>query len=96
LEESVVIETMATKYLEELIYKFLSNTLNDEEKRTLTNGYEAEKHIDEESEEEMRQEVWNYVFRNVVWASIITRLREEAEPEDEEEDCESTSSEEYE
>lgn len=87
---------MATKYLEELIYKFLSKSLTDKEKRDLTTGYDAEKYIDEETEDEMRQEIWNYVFRNVLWAAILVRLRDEANDEtDDEEECESTSSDEY-
>lgn len=87
---------MASKYLEELIYKFLSKSLTDKEKRDLTTGYDAEKYIDEETEDEMRQEIWNYVFRNVLWAAILVRLRDEANDEtDDEEECESTSSNEY-
>lgn len=85
---------MASKYLEELIYKFLSKSLTDKEKRDLTTGYEAEKYIDEETEDEMRYEIWNYVFRNVLWAAVIGRLRNEAEDEtDDEEDMESSEEE---
>jgi len=85
---------MASKYLEELIYKFLSKSLTDKEKRDLTTGYDAEKYIDEETEDEMRQEIWNYVFRNVLWAAVLVRLRNEAEDETDDEEDEFNESEE--
>lgn len=71
----------ATLYLEELIYKFLSKTLTDEEKRCLSTGWDAEKHIDEQSEDEMRNEIFFYVKSRIHWANIISLLQEEAEEE---------------
>ena len=81
---------MASQYLEELIYKFLSKTLTDEEKRYLSSGWDAEKHIDEQSEEEMKSEIFYFVKCRVHWASIIAKLQDEAAAEDstdEEETC---------
>lgn len=80
---------MATQYLEELIYKFLSKTLTDEEKRSLSSGWDAEKHIDEQSEEEMKAEIFYYVKCRVHWASILSKLQDEAEAEEstDEESC---------
>ena len=88
----------ATKYLEELIYKFLTKRLTDQEKRSLDTGYDADKYIDEETEEEMRQEIFQFVKDRVLWVAIISRLREEADPEEDDEhtDCDGTSSDEYE
>ena len=80
---------MAVQYLEELIYKFLSKTLTDEEKRYLSSGWDAEKHIDEQSEEEMRNEIFYFVKCRVHWASILSKLHDEAAAEEssDEESC---------
>lgn len=82
---------MTTRYLEDLIYKFLSRRLDDKEKRELYTGYDAERHIDEETEEEMRVELFNYVKSSVQWYSIIARVRadiveEEADEEESDEE----------
>ena len=88
----------ATKYLEELIYKFLTRRLTDAQKRELDTGYDADKYIDEETEEEMRQEIFRFVKSRVLWGAITSRLRDEAEEEEDDEhtDCDGTSSDEYE
>lgn len=80
---------MATQYLEELIYKFLSKTLTDEEKRCLSSGWDAEKHIDEQTEEEMRNEIFYFVKTRVYWSTIIAKLQDEAEDPEESSDEES-------
>ena len=84
----------ATLYLEELIYKFLSKTLTDEEKRSLSTGWDAEKHIDEQSEDEMRNEIFYYVKSRIHWANIISLLHEEAESDSEDEESSCASDEE--
>lgn len=84
----------ATRYLEEMIYKFLSRTLTDAEKKVLYSGYDAEKHIDEETEEELKEQIYQYVKSSVVWSSILARLRNEVEDDEEEEDDEDSSEEE--
>lgn len=81
----------ATQYLEELIYKFLSKTLTDEEKRNLSSGWDAERHIDEETEYELKTEIFYFLKSRIYWSNIISKLQQEAEPEedstDEEESC---------
>ncbi len=78
---------MSTQYLEDLIYKFLSQTLSDEEKRHLTSGYDAERYIDEETAYEMKDALFYYMKSRVLWSSIISKLHDEAEEsEDEKED----------
>ena len=77
----------AASYLENLLYQFLSKTLSDEEKRHLTNGWEAQKYIDEETEAEMKDAVFYQVKHAVSWTRIIQKLNEEAEEEDGESCC---------
>lgn len=73
---------MATQYLEELIYSFLRKQLSRKEKLELHSGYDAERHIDEETEDEMMNELFRYVKRNVVWSKIIRKLHDDAHEDD--------------
>lgn len=77
-----------------MIYKFLSRTLTDAEKKVLYSGWDAQKHIDEETEEELKYQVYSIVKNNVVWASILARLRNEVEEEEDDEDDADSSEEE--
>lgn len=87
----------AMKYLEELIYKFLTKRLTDAEKRNLDTGYDAERYIDEETEDEMRHEIFEFVKSRVLWGLITSRLRDEADDDDDEENPDDDeSSDEYE
>ena len=70
---------MATQYLEELIYSFLRKHLSKKEKLELHSGYDAERHIDEETEDEMRYELYKYLKQKVTWHRIIQRLHDEME-----------------
>ena len=70
---------MATQYLEELIYSFLRKQLSKKEKLELHSGYDAERHIDEETEDEMRYELYKYLKQKVVWYRIIERLQQEVQ-----------------
>ena len=86
----------AANILEEMLYKFLSRQLTDAEKKSLYCGWDAEKHIDEETEEELKEQVYLFVKSQVLWARILVRLRDEAgDDEEEEEDQEDDSSVEY-
>jgi len=83
----------ATKYLEELIYKFLTHRLTDDQKKNLSSRYDTERHIDEEAEDEMRYEMFRFLMDSVAWYSVINRLRDEVEDDDDEEtDSDDTSS----
>jgi hypothetical protein len=72
---------MATHYLEDLIYSFLRRHLNRKEKLELHSGHDALRHIDEETEDEMRYELYNYMKGRVTWYRIIQRLQDEASAE---------------
>jgi hypothetical protein len=82
---------MATHYLEELIYSFLRRHLDRKEKLEIHSGHDALRHIDEETEDEMRYELYNYMKSRVVWYKIIQRLHDEAEAEAGSEDEEGSS-----
>lgn len=85
---------MATRYLEEMLYKFLSRSLTDPEKKVLFSGWDAEKHIDEETEEELKEQIYSYVKSNLGWASILARLRNEVQEDSEDDASEDDASEE--
>jgi hypothetical protein len=85
----------ATKHLEELMYSFLSKRLTDREKRELGSKYDVERHIDEETEEEMRWEIYQFVKDRVFWTSLLGRLHQEvADEEDTDAEEDSTDEEE--
>lgn len=81
---------MATRHLEDLIYQYLRRHLTSKEKMELGSGWDVEKHIDEETESEMQNDLFNYVKGCIVWGIIIRRLQDEiedADDDDEEEDA---------
>lgn len=82
---------MATSYLEDMIIKFLDKKLTDEEKRQIHSSYDCEKEIDEETEEEMKTALFQFVFNGVKWWKVIDAVKADLESEsesssDEEED----------
>lgn len=83
----------ASSYLEELLYKFLTRRLTNAEKKALTSGWDVEEHIDEETEHELKEQIYASVKSYVRWSSIIRRLQDEVEDEDEEEEDEQEDSE---
>lgn len=83
---------MATQYLEGLVYKLLSKTLSDDEKRALSSWYDLTEHIDEESREDMKNALFHYVLDNISAHRVIQQLTENLEEDeedrgDDEEDC---------
>jgi len=89
MEKSVYKEVnmSASKHLEDLLYALLSRKLTDQEKRDLTSKYDVERHIDEETEEELRWEVYRFVKDKVFWTALLGRLHQDV-PEDDDEDDE--------
>lgn len=88
---------MATQHLEDIIYNFLRAKLTVREKMELSTGYTADRHIDEESEQEMKDELYRYVKDDVHWTNIIKQLQRDIEDmhdEDEEEESEESDEEE--
>jgi hypothetical protein len=83
---------MASHYLDDLIYKLLSKSLTDGEKRRLESWYDVANHIDEESREDMKDALFEYVLDAINYASIIRRLQahlneeEEGEKDDDDDD----------
>jgi hypothetical protein len=87
---------MATQYLEELLYMFLKATLTDEEKKALSCSWDVEEHIDEETENELKDQIYASVKSSVRWATLIRRIQDDVEETDdddeEEEDAEDEGS----
>lgn len=79
---------MATPYLEELIFKFLDAKLTNDEKKHIHSGYDCEKEIDEETENEIKTALYHYVLNNVAWWKIIGKLKEDVDSDSESEEDE--------
>lgn len=67
--------------LEQLVVEFLRPRLSDEEKRCLSTKYDLEKSIDEESRDEMKQELFWLVWSRMSAGRIIEALMREVEDE---------------
>lgn len=76
----------ALRETEDLIYRFLCKKLDKEEVRDIVNRWELQDKVDEETQEEIRYEVWRSIlFQQVRWEYLLDRLREakECDVEDE-------------
>ena len=80
----------ALKETEELIYRFLFQKLDKEAVRDIVNRWELQDKVDEETQEEIRYEIWRSIlFQQVRWEYLLDRLRDEkGADEDEEEEGE--------
>ena len=67
--------------LEEMIVDFLRPRLTDEEKRSLSNKHDIGEHIDEESQAEMKEELFWAVWNRISAARIIDVLMRDVEDE---------------
>ena len=73
----------ALRETEELIYRFLFRKLDKEEVREIVNRWELQDKVDEETQEEIRYEVWrNILFQQVRWELLLDRLRDEKETDE--------------
>lgn len=79
----------ALRETEELIYRFLFRKLDKEEVREIVNRWELQDKVDEETQEEIRYDVWrNILFQQVRWEYLLDRLREEKETDETDEEKE--------
>jgi hypothetical protein len=81
---------MAAQYLEEMIYKLLVRSLTDNEKKHLHSWYDLTNHVDEESREDMKDALFDFVLNNINYYRVIEMLKEhitEEEGEEEEDDA---------
>jgi len=77
---------MATQYLEDMIYKLLVRSLTDSEKKHLYSWYDLTSHIDEESREDMKEALFEFVLNNIAHYRVIEMLKEHITEDDEEEE----------
>lgn len=75
----------AVSYLEDMIVKFLTAKLTDDEKRQLFSAHDCEREIDEQTEDEMKHALYQYVLNNVAWWKIIEKVKDDVESENENE-----------
>ena len=76
---------MATQHLEDSIYTLLSKTLDDTEIRSLHSWSDIVRHIDEESREDMKEDLLRFVLERINALRIIGQLRINIPPDEEEE-----------
>jgi len=84
----------AAALLEDMLFQFLKNRLSDVEIRNLSSRADILAHVDEETEDEMKTELYNTFIRAIQAHRLIDALRntlasydtEEEESEEEEED----------
>ena len=67
--------------LEQLIVDFLRPRLTDEEKRCLSTKYDLEKSIDEESRDEMKEELFWLVWSRISAHRVIEILMKDVDDE---------------
>jgi hypothetical protein len=63
--------------MEDLIYRFLTKTLDREEVKEIVNRWELQDKVDEETQEEIRYEIWATLWSQVRWEYMLQRLRDE-------------------
>lgn len=80
--------------LEALIVEYLRPRLSDEEKRELSTKYDLEKAIDEESRDEMKEELFWLVWNRISAHRVIAELMKDVEDEKVEDPSSSESEEE--
>ena len=62
---------------EQLIYRFFVKTLEREEVKEVVNRWELQDKLDEETESEIRDQVWRGLMEQVRWEYLLQRLRED-------------------
>ena len=67
--------------LEQLVVDFLRPRLTDEEKRCLSTKYDLEKSIDEESRDEMKEELFWIVWSRISAHRVIETLMKDVDDE---------------
>jgi len=81
----------ALREMEDLVYRFLVKSLDRDEVKEIVNRWELQDKVDEETQEEIRYEVWRMLWSQVRWEYLLQKLRDEKHADsdsdhDEEED----------
>jgi hypothetical protein len=85
---------MATE-LQDLLYEFVKERMTEEEQRSLTTSATILNKLDEESEEELKTELFHRLLKYINWSVLIRHIHASL-PEQEDEDEEVVESEEEE
>ena len=67
---------------EQLIYRFFVKTLDRTEVKEVVNRWELQDKLDEETESEIRDQVWRGLMEQVRWEYLLQRLREDKNADD--------------
>lgn len=84
----------ATSVLEDMVYQFLKGHLSDVEIRQLYSRADILAHIDEETEDEMKTELYNTFIRCINAHRLIDTLKQNIDDDDEEEEDQESDQEE--
>ena len=82
--------------LEDLFYEFVKARMNEAEQRRITSSSSILNKLDEESENEIKNELYQLILDRVRWNALINRIHADlAEKEDEDEEEEEKDYEDY-
>lgn len=85
----------ATAILEDMVYQFLKGHLSDVEIRQLYSRADILAHIDEETEDEMKTELYNTFIRCINARRLIDELKQNIDDDDEEEEDQESDEEDH-
>ena len=71
------LQMSALREMEDLIYRFLEKTLEREDVKEIVNRWELQDKVDEETQEEIRHQIWTLLWSQVRWEYLLQRLRED-------------------
>ena len=80
-----------TEELQDLLYEFVKARMNEEEQRRIVTSVQILNNLDEESESEIKDELYNLLLQQVSWSQLIKRIHADL-PEEEDEDENKTTS----
>lgn len=79
---------MSVAEVEQMIVDYLTSNLDEDMLRDIETYTDLMRHFDEETQEEVKDQVWDTLLSRIDWRSIIDQIHDYAgsEPEQEESD----------
>lgn len=74
-----------TTELMDLIYEFVKERMSEKEQRNITNSSHILLKLDEESEQEIKDELYHSLLYRISWSNLIQRIHSDL-PDEEDED----------
>lgn len=77
--------------LQDLLYEFVKARMNEEEQRRIVTSVQILNNLDEESEDEIKNELYNLLLQQVSWSQLINRIHADLPEEEDEDEVKTTS-----